>query len=46
VELNAFLFWNAKIIAEFYHLAGDLEKQSEYTLKAYEIHEVNQKVFK
>jgi alpha,alpha-trehalase len=44
VELNAFLFWDAQIIAEFYHLAGDLQKQSEYLLKSYEIYAAIQAV--
>lgn len=30
VELNAILFWNAKIIAEFYGHKGDSEKQAYY----------------
>lgn len=31
VELNALLYWNAKIIAEFYGLANNTAKQDEYT---------------
>lgn len=30
VELNALLYWNAKIISEFYGYKGDTEKQVEY----------------
>ena len=30
VELNAILHWNAKIIAEFYGYAGNVDKQIEY----------------
>jgi alpha,alpha-trehalase len=30
VELNAILHWNAKIIAEFYGLAGNAAKEKEY----------------
>lgn len=30
VELNAILFWNAKIIAEFYGYKGDSVKQAEF----------------
>lgn len=30
VELNAILYWNAKIIAEFYGYAGNTTKQQEY----------------
>lgn len=30
VELNAILYWNAKIIAEFYGYAGNTNKQQEY----------------
>lgn len=30
VELNALLFWNAKIISEFYGYKGDTDKQVEY----------------
>jgi len=37
VELNAILFWNAKIIAEFYGYAGDTAKQQEFDAKAAEI---------
>lgn len=37
VELNAILHWNAKIIAEFYGYAGNLEKQKEFEGKAEEI---------
>lgn len=34
VELNAILFWNAKIIAEFYGLANNTERQEEFLKKA------------
>lgn len=37
VELNAMLYWNAKIIAEFYGYAGNEEKQKEFEGKAQEI---------
>lgn len=37
VELNAILFWNAKIISEFYGYANNFEKQREFELKAEEI---------
>jgi alpha,alpha-trehalase len=30
VELNAILYWNAKIISEFYGYSGNTEKQIEY----------------
>lgn len=41
VELNAILFWNANIIAEFAEKAGDLVKAAEYQKKAREIYEVS-----
>lgn len=34
VELNAILFWNAQMIAEFYKLKGDPAKTLEYELEA------------
>lgn len=34
VELNALLYWNAQIIAEFYGLAGNSSKRDEYTKHA------------
>jgi alpha,alpha-trehalase len=37
VELNAFLFWNAKIIAEFHGYAKNSMKQQEFERKAEEI---------
>lgn len=37
VELNAILFWNAKIIAEFHGYAKNVEKQKEFEAKAEEI---------
>ncbi|GAB0092045.1 Trehalase [Sergentomyia squamirostris] len=39
VELNAILFWNAKIIAEFYVLAKDLVKAAEFEARAQQIAE-------
>ena len=44
VELNAILYWNAKIIAEFYGLAGNTKKQEEFLTKANEIYEAVQTV--
>lgn len=37
VELNAILYWNAKIISEIYGYARNTEKQREYEIKANEI---------
>lgn len=37
VELNAILFWNAKIISEFYLYKGNAVKAAEYECKAQEI---------
>lgn len=37
VELNAILYWNAKIIAEFYGYANNVEKRKEFEDKAQEI---------
>ncbi|XP_053689119.1 trehalase isoform X2 [Sabethes cyaneus] len=37
VELNAILYWNAKIISEFYKLKNDLQKATTYEAKADEI---------
>ncbi|XP_055908702.1 trehalase-like isoform X2 [Eupeodes corollae] len=34
VELNAILYWNAKIIAEFYTMSNNVAKSSEYETKA------------
>ena len=34
VELNAILYWNAKIIAEFYELSGNAVKAKEFEDKA------------
>ncbi|XP_017027471.1 trehalase isoform X1 [Drosophila kikkawai] len=34
VDLNAFLYWNAKLIAEFHAKAGNVEKVTEYENKA------------
>ncbi|KAH8254403.1 hypothetical protein KR032_009879 [Drosophila birchii] len=34
VDLNAFLYWNAKLIAEFHAKAGNIEKVTEYETKA------------
>lgn len=44
VELNAILFWNAKILAEFFLLTGDSVKSAEYEAKAQEIFEAVQAV--
>lgn len=41
VELNAILYWNAKIIAEFHDKAGNKAKFAEYELKAAKILEVS-----
>lgn len=38
VELNAILFWNAKILAEFYLITGNVSKSAEYEAKAQEIY--------
>lgn len=40
VELNAILYWNAKIISEFYGYAKNEAKKAEYEEKAQEILEV------
>lgn len=40
VELNAILYWNAKMIAEFHSKAGNVEKMTEYETKAQKIKEV------
>ncbi|XP_055853800.1 trehalase-like isoform X2 [Episyrphus balteatus] len=37
VELNAILYWNAKIIAEFYTMSNNVAKSGEYERKAKEI---------
>lgn len=37
VELNSILHWNAKIIAEFYGYAGNVDKQKAFEEKAEEI---------
>ncbi|XP_016974361.2 trehalase isoform X1 [Drosophila rhopaloa] len=34
VDLNAYMFWNAKLIAEFYSKAGNIKKVTEYEEKA------------
>ncbi|XP_041449192.1 trehalase isoform X2 [Drosophila obscura] len=34
VDLNAFLYWNAKLIAEFHAKAGNVDKMTEYEKKA------------
>jgi alpha,alpha-trehalase len=36
VDLNAMIYWNAKILAEFYHLLGNSSKAMEYEAKAEE----------
>lgn len=41
VELNAILYWNAKIIAEFYMWANNMEKMAEYETKAEKMLEVS-----
>lgn len=40
VELNAILYWNAKIIAKYYKLSGNEEKSADYENKAEYILEV------
>lgn len=40
VDLNAILYWNAKMIAEFHSKAGNVEKMTEYETKAQKIKEV------
>lgn len=42
VELNAILYWNAKIIAEFYGYANNTEKQEEYLQTSQEFLNVSQ----
>lgn len=37
VDLNAILYWNAKLIAEFYLLDNNIEKATEYETKAAKI---------
>ncbi|XP_017838591.1 trehalase isoform X2 [Drosophila busckii] len=44
VELNAILYWNAKIIAEFHSKAGNIDKMTEYETKAKKIQEAIQAV--
>lgn len=41
VELNAILFWNAKIISEFYLKAKNTQKAAEFEGKAQELYEVS-----
>lgn len=41
VELNAILYWNAKIIAEFYRDGGNTSKSDEYETKAAKLLEVS-----
>ncbi|XP_059608546.1 trehalase isoform X2 [Phlebotomus argentipes] len=45
VELNAILFWNAKIIAEFYMLAHNVQKAFEFENRATQIAEGVQACF-
>lgn len=45
VELNAILYWNAKMIAEFHSKAGNVEKMTEYETKAQKIKEVRNHYF-
>ncbi|XP_023171892.1 trehalase isoform X2 [Drosophila hydei] len=44
VDLNAILYWNAKIIAEFHAKAGNVDKMAEYETKAQKIKEAIQAV--
>ncbi|XP_055536716.1 trehalase isoform X3 [Wyeomyia smithii] len=44
VELNAILYWNAKIIAEFYKLKNNLQKTTMYEAKADELKKAIQAV--
>lgn len=41
VELNAILYWNAKIIAEFYRKANNIEKSEKYEAEAARILDVS-----
>lgn len=41
VELNAILFWNAKIIAGIHSKSGNIEKANQYETKAQEIYRVS-----
>ena len=41
VELNAIIHWNAKIIAEFYGITGNIAKQAEYLAIAKEFMDVS-----
>lgn len=40
VDLNAILYWNAKIISEYFELAGESNKAKHYNEKANELLEV------
>ncbi|XP_037913972.1 trehalase isoform X2 [Hermetia illucens] len=44
VELNAILFWNAKIIAGIHSKSGNIEKANQYETKAQEIYRAIQAV--
>ncbi|XP_030381998.1 trehalase isoform X2 [Scaptodrosophila lebanonensis] len=44
VELNAILYWNAKMIAEFHSKADNVDKVQEYEAKAHKILEAIQAV--
>lgn len=44
VELNAILYWNAKIIAEFYGIANNTEKQQEYLQKSQDFMTVSESI--
>lgn len=44
VELNAILYWNAKLLAEFFLIVGDSVKSAQYESKAQEIYEAVQAV--
>lgn len=41
VDLNAYLYWNAKLIAEFHSKAGNIEKVTEYENKAAKLLQVS-----
>lgn len=45
VELNAILYWNAKIIAEFYIQSQNPKKAAEFEAKAQELYIVNNDYF-
>lgn len=41
VELNAILFWNARIISEFHLLSGNAKKSAEFEQLAQEMYDVS-----